>query len=467
MSTLRDVPLGQPRIRWWELDDTSPKYFKAVAAPSDDDLVTMWSLLAAFLLILWVIVAIVFTGLALSKTARKNPFNLYLLFLMFPDFIYSFMCWITCLMSALKGEYWSPAMCRWQSVYMVFGTAANAWLNVATTREIHRLLRRSHRVARYSPPTRRHVVIQSVAIYLYSLFLALLILVKGKWLPQDVDAQYGFVCLPMQYDRTALMFWYLVFVPLYIGIPIVYITWVFFDVYYHNLLPASARSRSRALTIFFFRITVIFIIFWTPAVVVYYVVRGIAPWGMFVIGLWSHSQGAVAALVTFMKPDVKEAVMDFVRCRWRAKNAAASCRTDESIGTTGYNSSLHQSSTDFTIRRSRLKGTLRLSGPVGDSLRILSVEHQESSESFEEPTNPDAIHETSEREHEGVEANNCLAVVEARKQLLLELEGLDDQYWHEHESSGEEQCNDVEDLCLAIPKPQPSKLKEVMTDDKV
>jgi hypothetical protein len=459
MSTLRDVPLGQPRIRWWELDGTSPNYFKAVAAPSDNDLVTMWSIMAAFLLIVWLIVATVFTGLALSKTARKNPFNLYLLFLMFPDFIYSFMCWITCFMSAINGEYWSPSMCRWQSVYLVFGTAANAWLNVATTREIHRLLRKSHRVARYYPPTRRHVVIQSVAIYLYSLFLALLILVKGKWLPQDVDAQYGFVCLPMQYDRTALLFWYLVFVPLYMGIPTAYIMWVFFDVYFHHLLPARARSRSRALTIFFFRITVIFIVFWTPTMVVYYVVRGIAPWGMFVIGLWSHSQGAVAALVTFMKPDVKEAVIDFVCCRWRVKNATAACRTDESIGAIGFSSSLGQTSTEFSSRQTRLEGALiRISVPVGDSLRSISVEDQESFESVEVPMNLDAIDETSQRGHEDV--------VAARKELLLELKELDEHYWHEHESSGKEQCNYVLDLCLAIPKAPPSKLKDVETDEK-
>jgi hypothetical protein len=451
MSTLRDVPLGQPRIRWWELDDTSPNYFKAVAAPSDDDLFIMWSTSAAFLLIVWLIVATVFTGLALSKTARKNPFNLYLLFLMFPDFIYSFMCWVTCFMSAIKGEYWSPSMCRWQSIYMVFGTAANAWLNVATTREIHCLLRRSHRVARYYPPTRRRVVIQSVAIYLYSLFLALLILVKGKWLPQDVDAQYGFVCLPMQYDRTALLFWYLIFVPLYMGIPTAYIMWVFFDVYFHHLLPARARSRSRTLTIFFFRITIIFIVFWTPTMVVYYVVRGIAPWGMFVVGSWSHSQGAVAALVTFMKPDVKEAVIDFVCCRWRVKNAAAAYRTSEALGATEFSSSLQQASTNFSKRHTRLEGALRISLPVGDSLNSNSVEDQE-------PMNLDAIDETSEKEHQDV--------VAARKELFLELGGLEDNCGHVNESSEKEQCNDdVDDICLANPKPPPSKLKGKGTDE--
>jgi hypothetical protein len=187
-------------------------------------------------------------------------------------------------------------------------------------------------------------------------------------------------------------------------------------------------------------------------------VRGIAPWGMFVIGLWSHSQGAVAALVSFMKPDVKAAVIDFVHCRWRVKNAAAAFGTDESIGATGYSSSLRQTSTEFSSRQTRLEGALRISLPVEDSLRSISVEDQKSFESVEEPMNLDDIDETSEREDEDV--------VAARKELRLELEELDECYWHENESSGKEQCNDIEDMCLAIPKSPPSKLKEVETEEK-
>ena len=74
----------------------------------------------------------------------------------------------------------------------------------------------------------------------------------------------------------------------------------------------------------------------------------------------------------------------------------------------------------------------------------------------------DAIHETStsEREHEDVEAN-CLAVVEARKELILELEELDESYWHVDESSGIDQCTDVD-----VPKLPPSKLKKGETYEK-
>jgi hypothetical protein len=133
------------------------------------------------------------------------------------------------------------------------------------------------------------------------------------------------------------------------GIPINYIMWVFFDVYYHKLLPSNTRSRSRALTIFFFRITIIFIVFWLPTVIVFDIVRGIAPWGRFAFAVWTHLQGAVAALVSLMKPDVKEALVDFVCCRWRVKNAAAPCRTEETPATTGFSSALRQTSIDSPI----------------------------------------------------------------------------------------------------------------------
>jgi hypothetical protein len=63
MAELADVPLGQPRIRWDELNNESPSYFKALAAPSDDALVQMWWILSAVNLIDSLIVAVVFCGI--------------------------------------------------------------------------------------------------------------------------------------------------------------------------------------------------------------------------------------------------------------------------------------------------------------------------------------------------------------------------------------------------------------------
>jgi heme exporter protein D len=41
--------------------------------------------------------------------------------------------------------------------------------------------------------------------------------------------------------------------------------------------------------------------------------------GRFAFAVWTHLQRTVAALVSIMKPDVRKRVVDFVRCRWRAK----------------------------------------------------------------------------------------------------------------------------------------------------
>jgi hypothetical protein len=99
---------------------------------------------------------------------------------------------------------------------------------------------------------------------------------------------------------------------------------------------------------------------------------------------------------------------------------------------------------------------------VGNSLRSLFEEDQESLKSVEEPINLDASDETSERDHEDG--------VASRKEVFWELGGLEENCGHANEStcSGKEVCKDVEDedLCLAIPKSPPSKPKRAETDEK-
>ena len=169
------------------------------------------------------------------------------------------------------------------------------------------------------------------------------------------------------------------------------ITKALLTIYLGRPVYISTRSRSRALTIYFFRITIILIVFWLPSVFVFDIVRGIAPWGRFAFAVWTHSQGAVAALVSLMKPDVKDAVLDFVCYRWRAKNVAA---TDESQGAAGFSYTMRQASTDFTNRQPRPEEAF----PVGESVRNICVEDQES---VDEPSmNLDTGNGSSEREHE-------------------------------------------------------------------
>jgi hypothetical protein len=205
-------------------------------------------------------------------------------------------------------------MCRWQAVYLVYANAANAWINALTTREMYRLLLNSNQRRRYFPPTIRKVCQQSAVVYLYGLFISLWILVDGPWGLHDVDALYGFVCIPVQFSAGANLFWYLLFLPIFMGIPILYVIWIVYDIYAKKLLPPTGKRRE--LTIYFFRITFIFIFFWMPTVLVYYVFQGMHPWGMFALGVFTHSAGGVSAIFTTFKPDVGRATNNFLRCKW-------------------------------------------------------------------------------------------------------------------------------------------------------
>jgi hypothetical protein len=49
-----------------------------------------------------------------SRKARASVFNLYLAAFILPDFVFSFFCFITCLVNASHGHYVGGGMCEWQ-----------------------------------------------------------------------------------------------------------------------------------------------------------------------------------------------------------------------------------------------------------------------------------------------------------------------------------------------------------------
>jgi hypothetical protein len=58
-----------------------------------------------------------------------------------------------------------------------------------------------------------------------------------------------------------------------------------------------------------------FLFLWMPTIAIMYIFRGMAsPWWTWGLGLFSHTQGLVSALVTMGKQDVRQAVWDFVVC---------------------------------------------------------------------------------------------------------------------------------------------------------
>ena len=83
------VLFGEDKLRYDDLDSNSTFVERTVAAPSDKELLIMWSVEVAVLTFTTTFIMIVFASIALSKKARKTPFNVYILFLSFPDWVYS------------------------------------------------------------------------------------------------------------------------------------------------------------------------------------------------------------------------------------------------------------------------------------------------------------------------------------------------------------------------------------------
>ena len=301
-----------------DFDLTYDRYDIVRAQPPDNELRIMWSIYSFLLFCFSLGIMIIFLGIITNKRVRKNPFNKYILFLSFPDFIYSFLCFITCILSAIQNEYaFGWYMCQFQTFYLYFGASANSWLNAVIAYEVYRLLRSSNIRQRYFPPTnyqvyRNSIICYGIAILAGSIPLVATWLQWDDWFPTP-GIQAGFLCQATEYSLSSTLYFWFFIAPLIFGIPYIFATYVFVDVvWYTKLLPPKGRRRE--LSIYFFRIAAMFAFLWCPTFFVMYALRGIAsPWFVWSFGAFSHTQGLVSAVLTLYKQDIRLAVYDFIK----------------------------------------------------------------------------------------------------------------------------------------------------------
>ena len=274
----------------------------------------MWTTWAVLTLVVATFVSIVCLSVLCSSKARGRSFNLYLVFLTFPDIFFSVACGVTCALNAAAGQYYSEKMCSFQAWYVSFAFTANAWLNAVTTRQVHDMLRRSHKRQRYQPPTRWRVVQHSLVVYVYSAFIASLSLFGT-----DVHKHYlatGLACLPLEHNKQSTLFFWLCYFWLLVGIPLCYVIYVWIDVRRKNMIPRK-DGRTRSVAFFFLRLTGVFILMWLPTIIAIYIIAGSSIYLAFLGGTWSHLQPAVSIGVSLLKGDIREATVEFLTCRCR------------------------------------------------------------------------------------------------------------------------------------------------------
>jgi hypothetical protein len=252
----------------------------------------------------------------LNKAARKSSFNIYLLFLMVPDIAYCLLCSITCALNASAGHYYSSSLCKFQSFYVVWAVASCAWMNAVVARQLHILLKSSHIRKRYTPPTRIRVAYHASCVYFLTAFIASWSFWGASWFPHRTAPVGGIGCLPLEYSWQSSLVFFLVFIPAFGGIPLVFVGWVCYDVWKRQLMPPSGRRR--LLFLYFLRIIAAFVVVWTPFFIFVLVAGGNA-WSIYFGGTWSHVAGVVATGFSLFKPDINKAFTDLLFCRWRLR----------------------------------------------------------------------------------------------------------------------------------------------------
>ena len=122
---------------------------------------------------------------------------------------------------------------------------ANIWMNAVVAYEVFDLLKKSHQGERVKPPTIRKAIIQGMTVYLY----ALIIFLAHFFLHGNMKMTFA---APIYFTLSA-------------GFPILYLCYVCIIIWYRGLVP-SLSGRLREITLYFFRIIVVFLVFWLPAI---------------------------------------------------------------------------------------------------------------------------------------------------------------------------------------------------------
>jgi uncharacterized membrane protein (DUF485 family) len=246
---------------------------------------------------------------------KYSSYNLYLVFLAFPDILFNvFMVW-RCI-SDLSGHAFDAewALAAWiygetqrtSIMFIFYGcTTANLGMNTLIAFEVFKLLKNSNQRVRHSPPTIKRVVLQATGVYLYSIVLSIIALGVIVWIPKSIRS-----------DELMNNFGGPVFLAISAGIPFMILIYLCGVAWRRRLVRKSDRHL-RTLAIFFLRIVFVFILIWAPA----YILWGIGVFNnspvaygpLFAVAMLLISiQAILSNTLAMMKPDVKKAVLDLI-----------------------------------------------------------------------------------------------------------------------------------------------------------
>jgi len=189
------------------------------------------------------------------------------------------------------------------------------------------------------------VLKQAAAVLLYSSFLGALGILPESWgVPIRTSSQNGYVCAPIEYDLTSMLFYFLVFFAAMSGLPITYIAYICFDIWRRSLMPRKGQRKQ--ISIYLLRVSLVMLLSWLPCTLYKYLPSSVVgPWVQLFFSLWIHLQPLLSVVLMLGKSDIRQAVMMLISCR-----ACCGRRLDEDKGNEA-TSSTDRSYFGFSLRR--------------------------------------------------------------------------------------------------------------------
>jgi len=246
-----------------------------------------------------------------SSMARKQGYNLYVVFIAIPDAVFNAFHFIRSL-TFIAGIPIFSVKARaivYGIVIMLYGVS-NTWINALLVHNIQYLVKSANSARRVSPPAPYSVFLQAVTVYAFSIILGVLLGLVIIW--HNMRTGPSFFHSKESFDTVVTPIFLLLFF-----LPSAYVFVVTSRLLWGKLLPRSGRTR--VLALYLLRLVGVYFVTWILAFMtnVYYLYSGSVIFYTISYCL-NHLGGTLSVFVALTKPDVEVAIMGLLLCRCNA-----------------------------------------------------------------------------------------------------------------------------------------------------
>jgi len=236
---------------------------------NDEDVWASWRIATSFssaalcFIMSFMSIFIIFT-IVTTPTLRSFNFYIYIIFILAPDAFLNAIDGTQSIYRGLRDGVGPAGLCYTRVFSVIFYYYSNIFVNACVAKEVFTLVWTSYNLRRTKPPTLRKVLTQvGISYGIAGLITSWQVI---PWRASLLTISVEPACMPTFGSKeipgmVSFFFCALTTVPF-----LIYVLWVGYKVKTQNLLPVSGRTR--VLALFFFRIVVNFLIFYTPMFIV-------------------------------------------------------------------------------------------------------------------------------------------------------------------------------------------------------